>query len=71
MTDAIPPTLGTSTSPDRARAYAGCFEKLISDGADIDGEAFHQHVTEAGLIVEQEFGHLLPPAHDYVVVVLR
>jgi len=40
---------------------------------DYPVEAFHQHVIDAGLTVEQEFGSydLLPPAHDYVVAVLR
>jgi hypothetical protein len=40
---------------------------------DYPVEAFRKHVTEAGLVVEQEFGtyDLRPPAADYVVAVLR
>lgn len=40
---------------------------------DYPVEDFRQHVGEAGLVVEQEFGtyDLRPPADDYVVAVLR
>jgi SAM-dependent methyltransferase len=76
MTDPIPPTRWDLAITGRDQRYATCFDRLIAEGADIDGEARladvlaprNAHILDAGSGMGRVAAGLSARGHDVTAV---